>query len=381
MGLVIMRWDDRAGVEVVASYPEDMHIQDKTLMQLYSQHEFTGEAGMVSLTAGSINLASYYTGKETSVYTILILSADEEADIYEEGLIEISRLVMSKLDANALKPLLPSYFQRLSVYPTLNAEQRMGMVMQSDIKRLIMKRLRDEVVIPKSELAVWLKDQYKEGFVDIENLITTMVQSGVVKVASVKGITSDLVFLVEDILILRRPPMNLIKDPIGRHLPEPLVASYKTEVRNFFQHYVPSDADSMKVIEEILLSPQNYEVLKLLREAMVTRNDLEKLKKKGVDDIQDSLKTFWENKMIAVFQDEHAVEYYCLVSDIFIDRIFPRYNLNTIRRLYKNQSQNPNALIKALDLMKEEYEFMNKPIKPTVAEKKAVKKGNATVSE
>ncbi len=56
LGLVIMHWDERVGVTVVAAYPEEISIQEKTLMQLYSQHEFTGEAGMVTLMAGAINL-------------------------------------------------------------------------------------------------------------------------------------------------------------------------------------------------------------------------------------------------------------------------------------------------------------------------------------
>ena len=85
LGLVIMHWDERVGVTVVAAYPEEISIQEKTLMQLYSQHEFTGEAGMVTLMAGAINLASYYTGSDTAMYIILVLNTDEEGDIFEEG--------------------------------------------------------------------------------------------------------------------------------------------------------------------------------------------------------------------------------------------------------------------------------------------------------
>ena len=58
-------------------YPEEASIQDKTLMQLYSQHEFTGEAGMVSITAGAVNLASYFSGPESAIYVILILTSEE----------------------------------------------------------------------------------------------------------------------------------------------------------------------------------------------------------------------------------------------------------------------------------------------------------------
>jgi hypothetical protein len=363
MGLVIMHWDERVGVEVVAAYPSEAQIQEKTLMQLYSQHEFTGEAGMVSLMAGATNLASYYTGPDTGVYVVMILSSDEDGDAYEEGLAEISRQIIMNLDSSALTTLLPSLFQRLSVYPTLNYEQKLAMLLHSDVKRMLLNRLREDSVITKSEIAIWLKDQYKDGFVDIESIVGGMVKAGVVKISSVKGLASDVVFLVEDIMMLRRPPVELLKNPEEHHLPASLKESYITEVKNFFLNYKPDPKDSLEIIDKVLLDPQNYEVLKLMREAMVTRMDLEKLKKKGVDDVDKVLKTFWEVKMIAVFQDDKGTEYYCLTSDFYINRFYPRYNLDTIRAQYRNKAQNPSALMKALDLMKDEYNLMKKAAK------------------
>ena len=354
-GLVVMHWDERVGVEIVGAYPEEATIQEKTLMQLYSQHEFTGEAGMVSITAGAVNLASYYTGPETAIYTILILTAEEDADVYEEGLSEISRQIVPNIDSGQLEPLLPSLFQRLSIYPTLKDEQRLAMLLSSDIKRMILNRLRDEAAITKSEIAVWLKDQYKDGFVDLESVLNAMIKTSIIKVASVKGLPSDMIFLAEDIMVLRLPPKELIKDPVDRHLPASLKDSYLTEVRNFFENYVPSEQDSLEVINKVFLDPACYEVLKLMREAMVTRNDLEKLRKKGVDDVDRVLKAMWETKMVAVFQDDKQNEYYTLVSDFHIAKFFPRYNLDTIRHQYLTKAQNANALLKALDVMKDEY--------------------------
>jgi len=354
-GLVIMHWDERVGVEIVGAYPEEASIQEKTLMQLYSQHEFTGEAGMVSIAAGAVNLASYYTGTETAIYVILILTAEEDADVYEEGLSEIARQIVANVDSDSLNALLPPLFQRLSVYPTLRDEQRLAIILNSEVKRMIINRLRDEAAITKSEIAVWLKDQYKDGFIDLESVLNALIKSEIVKVASVKGLPSDMVFLAEDIMTLRLPPKNLIKDPVDRHLPATLKDSYLTEVRNFFQNYVPSEQDSLAIIDKVMLDPACYEVLKLMREAIVTRNDLEKLRKKGVDNVDRVLKAMWETKMVAVFQDDKQNEYYCLISDFYINKFFPRYILDTIRQQYRTKAQNPNALLKALDVMKDEY--------------------------
>jgi hypothetical protein len=220
---------------------------------------------------------------------------------------------------------------------------------------MILERLREECVISKSEIVIWLKDQYKEGFVDIENILNAMVKLGIVKIASVKGMSSDLVFLSEDIVALRVPPAKLIKDPVDRHLPESLTSEYLSEIRNYFKHYTPSERDNLEIIDKVLLDPACYEVLKLMREAIVTRNDLEKLRKKGVDDVDRVLKAFWETKMVAVFKDDKANEYFCLTCDFYIAKFYPRYQIDTIRKQYRSRAQNSNVLVKALELMREEY--------------------------
>ncbi len=366
-GLVVMHWDERMGVEVIGAYPEEATVQEKTLMQLYSQHEFTGEAGLVSIAAGAVNLASYYTGPESAIYVILILSMEEDGDVYEEGLSDITRQILMNLESDSLNAILPPLFQRLSVYPTLKEEQRYGMFINSEIKRMILDRLREECVISKSEIVIWLKDQYKEGFVDIENILNAMVKLGIAKIASVKGMSSDLVFLSEDIMALRVPPAELIKDPVDRHLPESLVGEYTSEIRNYFKHYTPSVRDNIEIIEKVLLDPACYEVLKLMREAIVTRNDLEKLRKKGVDDVDRVLKSFWETKMVAVFKDDKGTEYFCLTCDFYIDKFYPRYLVDTIRNQYRSRAQNSKVLVKALELMKEEYFIYMKSNKAKVS--------------
>ena len=64
VGLVVMKWDERVGTEILAKYPEEIIITDKTLMQVYSTHEYIGESGMIILMIDSLNIASYYTGSD-----------------------------------------------------------------------------------------------------------------------------------------------------------------------------------------------------------------------------------------------------------------------------------------------------------------------------
>ncbi|MEJ2295597.1 MAG: hypothetical protein P8Y23_12645, partial [Candidatus Lokiarchaeota archaeon] len=286
VGLVLMKWDERVGTEILAKYPEEITVTDKTLMQVYSTHEYSGESGMISLMVGSLNIASYYTGPEKGYYILLLLNLDDDPDAYEGGLADTSRIILQNLEDEAYLQLIPSLFRRLSVYPTLNTEQRLAMTYQDEIKRMIINRLREEGVVSKSELMVWLKDRYKQGFVDLDGVLIELIKREIIKEASVKGMPSELIFLTNDIIMMRIPPVQLLKDPADRGLPSQLVQDYRTETKKFFQNYRPSENDNLTIID-VLINPQAYETLRLLRTAIVTRNDLEKLKKKGVDDVDE----------------------------------------------------------------------------------------------
>ncbi|MHA1284156.1 MAG: hypothetical protein ACTSQP_16785 [Promethearchaeota archaeon] len=339
VGLVVMRWDERVGTEILAKYPEEITITDKTLMQVYSTHEYSGESGMISLMVGSLNIASYYTGPEKGYYILLLLNIDEDPDAYEGGMADISRIILQNLEDDKYLEMIPSLFQRISVYPTLNDEQRLALTYQDEIKRMIINRLREEGVVSKSELMVWLKDE-----------------------ASVKGMPSELIFLTNDILAIRRPPIGLLKDPADRGLPAELTENYITEVKKFFQTYRPSEEDNLRIIDAII-NPQVYETLKLLRTAIVTRNDLEKLKKKGVDDVDGVLKILWNIQMIQVFQDSRNTEYYALISDFYLNLIFPKYIVNVIKAEYEQKSKADQVLIEYLNVLEDTYYALKKPIK------------------
>jgi len=362
VGLVIMKWDERVGTQIAAKYPEEVVISDKTLMQVYSTHEYTGEPGMISLMVSSLNIASYYTGQETGYYIILLLSLEDDPDLYESGLADISRYILITVEEENFIDLIPSIFQRLSIYPKLNFEQKPAILYQDEIKRTIINRLREEGAVTKSELMVWIRDQYRHGFVDLEAILTSLVKNDIIKEASVKGIPSELIFLTNDLFFSRIPPVNLIENPSSHGMPSELVNDYIAECKRFFQEYRPNESDNLALID-LLVDPPIYETLRLLRQSIVTKNELEKLKKKGVDDIDYVLKKLWATKMIHVFQDKSGNEYYALLSDFFIQLHFPKYIINTIIKQFKTKSKSDQVLIEYLKVLEDAFMKMKESVK------------------
>ncbi len=152
----------------------------------------------------------------------------------------------------------------------------------------------------------------------------------------------------------------MLDNPTSYGLPAQFTKEYNNDVRKFFQNYRPSEEDNIKIVE-IFVNPQVYETLRLLRTAIVTRDDLEKLRKKGVYDVYSVLKLLWDNQMIKVFHDEKNIEYYALLSDFYIEYLFPKYLLKAVKTEYEQKSKNKIILIEYLKILEEAY-FKSKDV-------------------
>ena len=92
-----------------------------------------------------------------------------------------------------------------------------------------------------------------------------------------------------------------------------------------------------------------------MRQAVVTRDDLEKLQKKGVEDLEMVLKRLWDANFLSVLQDPAGNEYYALKSDICIKKVFPEYILNVIRQDYNDKVKNEMVLMEHLAILEDTY--------------------------
>ncbi|MFX1596438.1 MAG: hypothetical protein ACFFBK_10300, partial [Promethearchaeota archaeon] len=353
-GFLLMKWDEKIGTELLVRYPEDISVSNKTLMQVYSTHEYTGEIGVITLTFGFMNILSYYTGPESGYYIILVLNLDDDPDAYEGALANVAQIILQNVKDDSYLEMIPMLFQRLSVYPSLSNEQNLAFYYFDELKRMIFNILGEYGAISKSELAVWIKEKYTESFYDLEAVLTEFVKRDLIKLISVKGAPSELILLVKDIFMLRIPPIDILENPVNRGLPIQFTKMYQTEVREYFEKYIPSEMDNLKVID-IFIDPQVYETLRLLRTSVGTRSLLEKLKKKGVDDIYSVLKKLYDAQMIKVYKDDNGTEYYALVSDFYIDLIFPKYLLNVIKVAYEQKSKSNKELLEYLGVLENAY--------------------------
>ena len=362
VGLIVMHFDDRRGSEIIAKYPEEIQISAEAQIHIISSHEYTAESGMISLMVGSLNIASYYTGPDIAYYVLLLLELDEDPDTYEGGLIDAAHIILQNLKGKDFQHMIPSLFQRISIFPSFSEEQHLARMYQDAAKRSIINRLRDEGVISKSELSIWLRDTYQFEFVNLDAILIDLIKREMIKESSVKGMPSELIFLTNDILMSRVPAEVLLKNPTEKGLPSYLKNDYITASKSFFKNYHPTEEDNLNILN-ILINPQIYKTLRLLRTIIARRHEFEKLVKYGVDDIDGVLKILWENQMIRVFQDKQGIEYYALVSDFYLKKIFPKYLLRVIKANYDNKSKANKILIEYLNVLEDTYYSLKSEVK------------------
>jgi len=361
LGLVVMKWDERVGADLIAKYPEEIEIPNESLMQLYSTHEYSGEAGMVSMVSGTVSYASYYTGPETQTYVIAVLDHNDNADLYEDGLGDISQAILPMVEyQDRLTSMLPNLFQRLSLYPKMNWEQQLLILLEDKARKQVMKRFRIEGSLIKSELSIWLKDQFQDAFFDVETILRPFYNLGLIEGRTIKNM--EYVFLVQDIDIHRRPNLRIIQNLSGSGLPQALHNQFLDEIKLYFTSYYPSEEDEAKLIE-VLLDPQVFEVFKLLRIACVTKPQLEKLRKKGVDDIDGTIKKLWDAGMISVLYDDNKNEYYALKTDVKITKLFGKHLINTIKEQYEMRTKPKEILTGHLQILESNYSKFQEDMK------------------
>ncbi len=353
-GLVVVKWDGETGAEIIAEYPKEINVTDKIIMQVISSHEYIGEAGILSLMVDTSNIVSYYTGPENNYYLLLFLGLEDNPDAYKGCIADASRLILQNLEDEAYLRFVPSLFQRISAYPSYNEEQLLAMTYHDDIKRMVINRLRNEGVISKSELRIWIKDIYKYGFADIDGVLVDLSNRDLIKQASVKGMSSKFIFLINDLLIARVPPKKLLKKTSKKGLPANLVEIYRNQCKAYFQNYRFSEESALEIVK-IVVNPNNYEILRVLRSMIATRQELDKLKKKGIDNIDEVLKCLEENQMIHIFQDHQGKKYFALLSDFYISLFFPNYLLDIVKHEYDEKAKSNQVLIEYLKILESEY--------------------------
>ena len=363
LGLIVFSWNKRIGAEVLIKYPDDFQISNDTLMRIFSTHAFEEAGGFLSMIIGALNIASYYSGPEKGLYISLFLALEEDPDPFEDAILDLSNLILSTREIDKIKPLIPSHYARIALYPKLSDEQKIANAFADRAKHITLDHLDEEGSSSKTELTTLIKDMLQLEYLDINAVLNSLIKLGLIKVSSIKGLPSEGVFLIGNAFVTRTPSKAALQRLSHLEISPEIQNDFLAEIKTYFQQYKPQPADNEALIN-LIINSDTYLVLNLLRLSPVTEQGLNKVKNQ-VKDIKTALKQLWDLDILRLLKTKKGEEYYILKSDIRIQKYFPEYILNTIRTNYNQKTKPPQVLVEHLKHLREVYLLLPEDYKRT----------------
>jgi len=104
-GVIILKWDDEVGANLIAKYPDNLKISSKTLLNIYTNHRLNNiKPGFAALNLPDMKVLSFFSGmgKEFVVASnhviAFLLLRNEKPAPFKELLKKSSAEILAHLD-------------------------------------------------------------------------------------------------------------------------------------------------------------------------------------------------------------------------------------------------------------------------------------------
>jgi hypothetical protein len=357
IGMMLMHWDIRSAGQIKIKIPETLEIDNRDLIQIYSQHEYTGKPGLVSFNNPKTNLLSYYLGPKVMNYIVLFLDLDEDVTLYETVLSSVAFQFAEYRNDADLHRIFNEVFQIVSNFPKYSDAQKYALFFYNPLFLAILRAFQEEMIIPQSELEIILREKVPQQVDLIPNAIDLFIQLGFLKLGAVKGIGTDLLYQIDDIHFIRHPPMGYYTKLLENGVSPDYIEQMKTESKKIFTFYKNRDDDLVNLVRKIMLDPLHYQVFELLKGQFLPDDKLDEIEKKlGVKSIQPNIDALVAAELISIIKKPQSRDYFVAIrSEITIERRFPEYHIDLLADAYRTQKHHNDVLLKGLELLKENY--------------------------
>jgi DNA-binding transcriptional ArsR family regulator len=364
-GLVVVRWDDRIGTVIEASYPPKIHeITPDVTMKIYGTHTLGKDVptpDFVVAKVENLNIASFYGGLSIQHFVLLLLDPTEKSELYEDPLMEIAFKIFEKIEGKKYKENLEELFEYLKRYTMMNEEQRLALFISDPNRYAIIARLVDEGSVTKNELEEYVKKLTGRS-VEIDVSLAQLVKFGLVSTEWVEGLSSECVFLTRDIFAVRKPAMNIVEKAKKDLLPKEIATQYLSEVKDFFSDYAMKIGGSLDWIDQdaplVLWAIKDVtvsDIVSALRNDVIKVDDLVRQIKVPAKEISKALSALLSAEFVTVLQDSKGVDYALLKTDPRILSTFPDYIVNSIVENYGSGLIPAAQATRYLNILKDSY--------------------------
>ncbi len=349
--MIVFGWDAKAGMIDLGAYPQGIAISEPLKLQVFQMHEYTGEAGNISLFNEGTSIVSYSSGPNEGIYIVLVLFADEAPEKFEYALLEFSAQIINERFSKDYSNFLSGLFIKIDEFAKLDHEQYLAIILAQDKKREILEFLRKVGIISRDDLELWMKETYRREFLDLIAVCNPLYLNKIIK--SIVFEDKEMIILLQDLTIARvPPPRRLLLAENKAILPSHLFRQWVSTCKDYFKNY-HSSQDDVKHLAEILLDPAKYRIIKSLRNKFIGPNTSAKSKTTGEFDSK-AMKQLVEENIAIELQGPKGI-IYALKTDIVASLFFPQKILDLVLRNYQLKSFPNQMLLGHLNEIKNFY--------------------------
>ena len=135
------------GPTILAKYPKEIEISQKTMIQLYSQLLYSESADVVSLLIGAVNLIGIWTGAPNNYILTVLLTVDENGDDYVDLLPDSLYFLIPYIAQQKPDQIIATVFNQFQEFPSFNEEQKLALTYFHEADRTILNLLLERRVI------------------------------------------------------------------------------------------------------------------------------------------------------------------------------------------------------------------------------------------
>jgi len=373
-GLAVLKWDDELGPVVASKTPRKLKVglDPTTSMRVYGiatlgETEESQKPSFNSLTFPDFQLAVYYGGlnmhlKGLPSMVFLVLSPDEDPEVYKEALPEIATQIFINADDDKYKKLVPKLYKQLARYTQMTAEQRQAAIINDPVRRIIIQTLMKQGTIQSAELAELIFEEIGKQ-IDVDIILGPLVKMGVIATGWVEGLASEVIYLTRAMFVLRKTSLDTIKAVREEQLPADVGEEFLKSTQEYHKDYIErirtdifetiwSEAEGLS---KHILDFEIYDIIQVLRTGPM---EIERLKAEtNLDDekITKKLKKLEKADIIMKIKDKEGRQHIMLKCNPEVITVYPEWLIQRTVDLYNDEEIVSQQAIHYLEVLKKSH--------------------------
>ncbi|TFG33718.1 hypothetical protein EU527_07075 [Candidatus Thorarchaeota archaeon] len=373
-GLAVLKWDDELGPVVTSKIPKKLNIglDPTTSMRVYGiatlgETEESQKPGFSSLNFNDFKLAVYYGGlnmhlKGLPSMVFLVLSPDEDPDVYKDALPEIGTQIFLNAEDETYKDMVPKLFKQIARYTQMTPEQRQASILNDPVRRAIVQTLMKNGTVQSTDLEEIIFEEVGKK-IDVDLVLRPLVKMGIIATGWVEGLSSEVIYLTRALFILRQISQDTVRSVRKGKLQTEVANQFLQSSRRYHRDYLArlrkdlfetiwSEAENLA---KYLLDFEAYDVIQALRAGPQETDELRLQLDIQTAKLRKQLDTLEKANILMRVNDEEGRQFLLLKSNPEVVTVYPEWLIQRTVDLYNDEELASRQAIHYLEVLRKSH--------------------------